>query len=49
MNWLQIQSLSGYRAAGGFTEEADAQWLNQAEPVSDGERSWFIPGKRLRD
>ena len=25
-------------AAGGFTEEADAQWLNQAEPVSDGEK-----------
>lgn len=25
-------------AAGGFTEEADVQWLNQAEPVSDGEK-----------
>ena len=25
-------------AAGGFTEEADVQWLNQAETVSDGEK-----------
>ncbi len=25
-------------AAGGFTEEADAQWLNQAETVADGEK-----------
>lgn len=25
-------------AAGGFTEDADVQWLNQAETVSDGEK-----------
>lgn len=25
-------------AAGGFTEEADSQWLNQAAEVSDGEK-----------
>ena len=29
-------------AAGGITEEAAADWMNQAEPVKDGERIYVL-------
>lgn len=34
--------------AGGFAQEADSEWLNQAEPVKDGERLYVYTKEETR-